>query len=122
MYGMPQRAATPDSYGHSWVEYVIEPSVFIGTSAVTVRPGIFDSLSMTAAGSVAETPLTRSSLRSSVPDLPNEFAAAETPPVLWMITGIFEPGCAAAFFSRPGAIHVFASLELPPLLAVATSG
>ena len=68
--GWPQRAAAPVSYGQSCLEYVIVPSVFMGTSGVTVRPGTCESRSITLADSVTATPSTRLSLRCSLPSLP----------------------------------------------------
>src|SRR5947208_7822543 len=90
--GRPHRAATPVSYGQSCVEYEIVPSVFIGTSGVTVSPGTFESFWITLDGSVAETPPTSLSSRFSLPAPANAFFAPLTPSVLWTITGIFALG------------------------------
>ena len=105
---------TPLSYGHSWLE--LYALTCTGTSAVTIRFGLFASLpslsSLTVAATASIEPsrrliFSRSAIPSSLSALSNAcIAPVAEPVVLWRITCTSLAACFFAACMSPGEIHV----------------
>ena len=107
----PQSFALPDTYGQSCALVSLLPVASTGASTVTTRPGTFASRMIHLALRSTATPLITERRFETVPPSPRPFAAnaeaaADVPPVAWMITCSRWLPFARACLSRAGGTYV----------------